>query len=258
MPLACIDGTVLDVSEARIPVTDPGFLRGDGVFEAVRLYGGVPYALDEHLERMAGSATALRLPLDVAAVRADVETLLAAAAPGDALLRLVATRGGRRIALLEQLPEERAPASLGVVTYAPVRLLDGIKSISYAANMLATRIAVERGFDEALLATPHGRILEAPTSSLFYVLDGRLCTPPLEDHILDSITRRRAVALGGALERVTTVEDVPRMTEAFLASTTREVQPVHAIEDRALATGGEVTTRVARLLREEIAAACRS
>ena len=258
MPLACIDGELLDVSEARISVTDPGFLRGDGVFEAIRLYTGVPYALDEHLERMVGSATALRLPLDVAAVRADAEALLASATPGDALLRLVVTRGGRRITLLEQLPEERAPAALGVVTYAPVRLLDGIKSISYAANMLATRIAVERGFDEALLATPHGRILEAPTSSLFYVLDGRLCTPPLEDHILDSITRRRVFALGGAVERVTAVDDVPRMTEAFLTSTTREVQPVHCIEDHPFETGGEITTRVARLLREEIAAACAS
>jgi branched-chain amino acid aminotransferase len=119
--------------------------------------------------------------------------------------------------------------------------------------MLATRCAKERGFDEALLTTPHGRILEAPTSTLFYVLDGELCTPPLEDHILDSITRRRVVELAGARERATAVDDVPRMAEAFLASTTREVQAVYAIEDHELPAEGEVTQRAAAQLRERIA-----
>ena len=83
--------------------------------------------------------------------------------------------------------------ALATVTYAPTRVLDGVKSLSYAANMLATRIAREQGADEALLVTPHGRVLEGPTTSFFYVLDGALCTPPLEDRILDSITRPRAV-----------------------------------------------------------------
>ena len=81
---------------------------------------------------------------------------------------------------------------LGIVTYAPTRVLDGVKSLSYAANMLCTRLAQERGFDEALLVTPHGRVLEAPTSTLFWVdADGALCTPPLDEHILASITRDR-------------------------------------------------------------------
>ena len=258
MPLASLDGAVMDAAEASIPATDAGLLRGDGVFEAVRLYAGRPYALDEHLARMRGSAAALRLEVDVEAFGTEARALLDAAPPADGLLRLVATRGGHRLALLEPLPDHRGPISLGIVTYAPVRLLDGIKSISYAANMLATRLAAERGFDEALLTTPHGRILEAPTSTLFYVLDGQLCTPPLSDHILDSITRRRVVELTDARERATAVDDVPRMTEAFLASTTREVQPVHCIEDHALPPAGEVTREVARQVREAIEAACGS
>ena len=70
---------------------------------------------------------------------------------------------------------------LATVTYAPTRILDGVKSLSYAANMLATRLAQERGFDEALMVTPHGRVLEAPTSSLFWIdAEGRILTPPLE------------------------------------------------------------------------------
>jgi branched-chain amino acid aminotransferase len=253
MPLACLDGTICDADEARLPVTDEGLLRGDGVFEVMRLYDGRPFALDAHMTRMEGSAGRLRLPLDVAAVRADVERLLGAARPGDGQLRVLVTRGGHRVALIEALKTAAPSISLGLVTFAPTRILDQIKSLSYAGNMLATRVAQERGFDEALLTTPHGRILEAPTSSFFYVLDGELFTPPVDDHILESITRRHVLELTGAKERVTPGEDLRRMTEAFLASTTREVQAVHAIEDHELERGGPVTRSAAAALRERIA-----
>jgi branched-chain amino acid aminotransferase len=253
MPLASIDGALMEAAEATIPATDEGFLRGDGVFEAVRLYGGRPYALDEHLARMGDSGERLRLPVDADALRREAEALVAAEEPGDALLRIVLTRGGRRVILVEALPDHSSPIALGVVTYAPVRLLDGIESISYAANMLATRCAKERGFDEALLATPHGRILEAPTSTLFYVLDGELCTPPLSDHVLDSITRRRLLPL--AREVPVALDELRRASEAFVASTLREVTPVHAIDGRTLpAAPGPWTERAAARLREAIAA----
>src|SRR2546430_16790178 len=93
--LASLDGRVLPVAEARIPVTDEGLLRGDGVFEVMRVYGGRPYALADHFVRMERSAANLRLPFDAAAMRADALALLDAAAPGDALLRLVGSRGRR-------------------------------------------------------------------------------------------------------------------------------------------------------------------
>jgi branched-chain amino acid aminotransferase len=255
MPLACLDGTVCDAAEARIPVTDEGLLRGDGVFEVMRLYGGRPFALDEHLARIERSARQIRLPLDAEQVRADIATLLEAARPGDGRLRVFVTRGGHRVALIEEQRPNPPSVSLGCVEYVPPRILDHVKSLSYAANMLATRLAKERGFDEALLVTPHGRILEAPTSSLFYVLDGELFTPPIDDHILDSITRRHVIELTGARERITARDDVGRMTEAFLASTTREVQPVHAIEDHELERGGPLTRDAAAKLRERIAEA---
>jgi branched-chain amino acid aminotransferase len=232
--LAILDGDVMDVAQATIPVTDEGLLRGDGVFEVVRLYGGRPYGLEEHLERMARSAATLRLPFDVDATRDDVEKLLERSEPADGGLRLLATRGGRRIGLIEDLPVLPETVALATVTYATTRVLDGVKSLSYAANMLASRIARERGADEALLVTPHGRVLEGPTTSFFYVLDGALCTPPLEDRILDSITRRALFAVTDATERITTVDDLRAATEAFLASSAREVQPVHAIDDIAI------------------------
>jgi len=256
MPDACVDGELLDASTACVPITDDGLLRGDGVFEVVRLYAGQPFALDEHLERMAGSARALRLrAFDPGAVRGDVRRLLEAARPGDACLRLVATASGRRFALLEALPVLPPALRLAGVTYAPPRILDGVKSLSYAANMLATRLARERGADEALLVTPHGRVLEGPRQAFFYVRDGALLTPPLSDHILDSITRRRVLAVAGARERVTTLDDLAGAQEAFLASTLREVHPVSAVDDVAFdPVPGEVTARVTAAVRARIEA----
>ena len=254
--LACVDGRMLAAADASIPATDEGLLRGDGAFEVVRVYGGRPFALPDHLDRLERSVGGLRF--EQRAPRAELEReipdLLAARGDGfDGLLRVVLTRGGRRLLLTEALPPGPARARLGIVTYAPTRVLDGIKSLSYAANMLASRIARERGFDEALLVTPHGRVLEAPTASIFWVDErGELFTPPLEDHILASITRERVMRLAEVEERPTTPDDLLTAREAFLASTTREVQPVAAIEETELPSEGHRTDAVATALRRHI------
>jgi hypothetical protein len=174
--IASVDGVLLPLAEARIPVTDDGLLRGDGVFEVMRLYDGVAFARENHLARMARSAENLRLALDIDEIARDVDALLARAKPGDGLLRIAATRGGHRVALIGPLPPMPRALTLGCVTFAPVRVLDGVKSLSYAANMLATRLARERGFDEALLVTPHSHVLELPTASFFWVVDSELRT----------------------------------------------------------------------------------
>ena len=246
MDLAILDGTVQPASTATIPVTDEGLLRGDGVFEVIRVYEGVAYALDEHLERMARSARNLRLPeFSPEQVRRDVEALLAEAGAVDTTLRVLVTRGGRRIGLVEPLKELPPTLSLATIAFAPTRVLDGIKSLSYASNMLTRRLAQEQGADDALLLTPHGRVLEGATSSFFAVVDGELLTPPLSDHILDSITRRVVLAATDAREQVLTREDIGRFDEAFLASTVREVHPVHRIDEHELAAPGPLTSETA-------------
>jgi len=253
--LAIVDGTVMPAAHATVPATDEGLLRGDGIFEVIRLYAGRPFALDEHLQRLERSGRNLRLALDVAAVRADIEALLAAATPGDAQLRVVVTRGGRRVGIVEPLHEHAEAIALACVTYAPPRILDGVKSLSYAGNMLATRLAQEAGADEALLVTPHRRVLEGPTSSLFASLDGEtLVTPPLDEHILDSITRRRVLELTGAGERSLTLDEVLAARELFLASTTREVQAVRSVDGRAVATApGPLTLAAQGAFRARVA-----
>lgn len=259
MPPAIIDGLLMETSQAQIPVTDEGLLRGDGVFEVIRLYGGRPFGLDEHLARMARSADNLRLPLDLPALREDVASILAAAGDGDAALRLLVTRGGRRIGLVEALKQLPETLALATITFSPTRVLDGTKSLSYAANMLASRLAKEQGADDALLVTPHGRVLEGPTTSFFYVLDGELCTPPLSDRILDSITRGALLAVTDVRERITTRDDLAAVSEAFLASSLREVHPVRSIDEVVIeAAPGPVSSQAAAAVREYIEAALAS
>ena len=245
--LAVVDGTVLPADEATIGVTDLGLLRGDGVFEVISVYDGRLFAREDHLRRMATSARNLRLEIDLGAVEADLDALLAEAGPVTGAIRFFVTRGGRRIGLVEAVPAEREPLVLATVEYVPPRVLDGVKSLSYAGNMLATRLAEERGATEALLVTPHGRVLEGPTSSFFVSLDGEtLVTPPLSDRVLDSITRRRLLAmLPHTREEVVTCDELAGAREAFLASTTREVQPIVRIDDLVLPEAPGPLTRAA-------------
>jgi branched-subunit amino acid aminotransferase/4-amino-4-deoxychorismate lyase len=255
--LACLDGRIAPVDETAVPVADEGFLRGDGVFEVIRVYSGRPFALAEHLDRIERSAANLRLGWEVprAELEAELPPLLMerGGADFDGCLRVVLTRGGRRLLITEPVPPTPERARLGFVTYAPTHVLDGVKSLSYAGNMLCTRLARERGFDEALLVTPHGRVLEAPTSSIFWVdADGVLSTPPLEDHILASITRDKLMRLVEVRERPATTEELLEAREAFLASTTREVQSAAAIEGREFPETGEVTRKAAAAFRAHV------
>ena len=251
--LCSLDGRISPVAEATVSITDDGFLRGDGAFEMLRLYGGTPFALTDHMDRLERSTDGIFLEWDRPAFEREIGALLEANAKQEAALRLVLSRGGRRLALTEPLPPTPEQARLAYVTYAPTHLLDGVKSLSYAANMLATRCAKERGFDEALLVTPHGRVLEAPTSTIFWCGgDGVLATPPLEEHILASITRAYVMEVTEAEERVCTKEELEQASEAFLASTTREVQPIAQIEEIEFEAPGKRTRAAAEGLRARI------
>jgi branched-chain amino acid aminotransferase len=145
------------------------------------------------------------------------------------------TRAGRRIAIVEALPPMAPTIALATVEYQPIAVMRGVKSLSYAPNMLLRRIAIASGADDALFVTPAGEVLEAPTAAFFYVRNGQLCTPPLTAGILDSITRRHLLAVTDCTERTTTRDELSEIEEAFVASTLREVHPVFAIDSRTLA-----------------------
>jgi branched-chain amino acid aminotransferase len=258
--LACLDGVVAPSSETFVPATDDGLLRGDGVFEVMRVYDGRIFAMQEHLDRMERSAARSMLGWDVPRSELEGEAPALVEQRGgadfDGLVRLVLTRGGRRLVLTEPVPPGPERSRLAFVTYSPTRVLDGVKTLSYGANMLASRMARDRGFDEALLVTPHGRVLEAPTSSIFWVGEnGTLSTPPLDEHILASITRDLVLKLVDVREAPLTKEELLGAREAFLCSTTREVQPVAAVEDTDFGEPGERTLEARAALREHISGA---
>ena len=188
------------------------------------------------------------------ALRAEIDALLAEEGDPGGCIRIVITRGGRRLITDELVPDWPESARVAIVTLTPSEILAGVKSISYAANMHATRLAVERGADEAVYVDAGGTVLEAPTSSVFWTTpDGVLRTPGLEVGILDSITR--AVVIAGLDVEEGSVPDADQRgaQSGFLASTTREIQPIAAIDGEALPeVGGGHAEAATAALREAI------
>ncbi len=252
--LASVDGTVTPTAAAMVPMKDDGLYRGDGAFEVIRLYDGKPFALVDHLDRLGRSAAAIELEFDRAALEAEIVALLQIAGAVDGQLRLIVTRGGRRIAATEPIPSHGETLTLATVTYTPSIILNGVKSLSYAANMQASRLAKGRGADEAVLVRPDGTVLEPPTSAIFWVSpEGELRTPALDDGVLESITRDRLIKALHVEEGSWRVDDLRAAGEAFLASTTREIQAVAAIDGAALpAAPGPRTQEAQRAFAETL------
>lgn len=245
--LASVDGRVTATAAATVPLRDDGLYRGDGAFEVIRLYEGRPFALGDHLDRLERSAAAIQLEFDRGALEREIGVLLVEAGAAEGQLRLIVTRGGRRIAATEQLPPHGETLRLATVTYCPSVILNGVKSLSYAANMQATRLAEAQGADEAVLVQLDGTVLEPPTSSIFWVSpQGTLRTPALDNGVLESITRDRLVRALDVEEGAWPVADLRAAQEAFLASTTREVQPVSAIDGKDLSEAPGPRTREAQ------------
>jgi branched-chain amino acid aminotransferase len=227
-----LDGELMRAGEAMIPAGDDGLIRGDGAFDAFPVLDGRPFARGAHLDRLERSCRALALECPRGQIEADIDLLLTRAPEGYAVVRVVLTRGGHRICRLESRgdPSELTkPVRLLPVTYDPSVLLNGVKSLSYGANMLASRRAVAEGYDEALLVRSDGVVLEGPTCSIFWVRDGRLQTPALDTGILASITRRVILENMEVEEASYPLEYAVRSEEAFLASTARLAQPIAAI-----------------------------
>jgi branched-chain amino acid aminotransferase len=245
--LASVDGTISPTAEATVPLRDDGLYRGDGAFEVIRLYEGKPFALGDHLDRLQRSGAAIELKFDRPALESEIDALLAELGGADGQLRLIVTRGGRRLAMTEPIPAHAESVSVATVTYCPSVILNGVKSLSYAANMQATRLAKAQGADEAVLVQPDGTVLEPPTSSIFWVSpQGALRTPALDNGVLESITRDRLVKALKVEEGAWPVADLRAAKEAFLASTTREIQAVSAIDGAELPSAPGPRTREAQ------------
>jgi branched-chain amino acid aminotransferase len=263
---AWVNGSLLnDAGAPAIPVTDHGFTVGDGVFEAVKVVDGQPFALSRHLERLARSARGLGLPEpDLEAVRSGVAAVLAEEPLPLGRVRITLTAGPAPLGsgrgddaptlVVVAAPMSPAAGDVAVVTVPWPRnergAVAGLKTTSYAENVVALAYAAERGASEAILGNLAGNLCEGTGSNVFYVVDGELRTPTLASGCLAGITRALLLEWVEAREVDEPLEVLTHADEVFLASTTRDVQPVRRCDGRDLGEAGPVTTAAAAVWRE--------
>jgi branched-chain amino acid aminotransferase len=265
-----LDGGLQDLDDAYVSVLDHGLTVGDGVFETVKAIEGRPFALTRHIERLAASARGLGLPEpDRDEVRRACEAVTEADPVPYGRLRITYTggpsplgsdRGETRATLIVVLAEApQRPDSTAVITVPWTRnergALTGLKTTSYAENVVALARAHQQGAGEALFGNTQGRLCEGTGTNVFVVLDGELHTPPLESGCLAGITRALVVDWCGARETDLPLEALEQAEEIFLTSSLRDVQAVHRVDDRELpGAPGPVTAKAMRLFEERSAA----
>ncbi len=265
---------LVDPSEPVLRADDEALLRGRAAFETVRVYGGVPFRLAAHLDRLAGSAESMGLP----AVNVQELAELAAQAIGaspvpEAVLRLFWTPGNGEgaptsLALVSELPAhydalrergQRLIALRGIRAEEPW-LLPGVKSTSYAVNMAAEGEAKRRGADDAVFVDREEVVLEGPTTNIWWRRDRTLYTPALELGILAGVTRAAVLDLAGGLgygvvEGAFPLGDLSSAEEAFTSSSIREVMPVTELDEQPLGRGPAADELQAALRAEATLAA---
>ena len=255
---AWLNGRLLeDPTAPAVTLRDHGLTVGDGVFEAVKVVDGRPFALTRHLDRLARSAAGLGLPgVDDIEVRRAVDAVLAAEHLPHGRLRItytggVAPLGSARgdgpptLAVVADVLH-RNPSTTSVATVPWPRnergAMAGLKSTSYAENVVALAYATERGAGEAIFPNLAGNLCEGTGSNVFYVVDGELRTPTLASGCLAGISRALLLEWYGAREIDEPIEVLRSAEEVFLVSTTRDVQAVTRCDDRDLPGPGPVTT----------------
>jgi branched-chain amino acid aminotransferase len=264
-----VDGNLSPAHEAHVAALDHGVTVGDGVFETCKVVDGTPFALTRHLARLHRSADiiGLRVPWTDADLRAASEAAIGAAAAdaanatvGVQRLRITVTGGPGPLGsdrsdvpptlVVAAGPGSPWPPTTSVVTVPWTRnersAVAGAKTTSYAENVVALAEAHRHGASEALLTNTVGIVSEGTGSNVFFELDDLLVTPSLASGCLAGITRALVCEVADVVERDDlTFDDLRRATEAFLTSSTRDVQPIDALDGRPLTAPGPLTTAAA-------------
>lgn len=260
-----VNGSIVGPDEPSLAALDHGVTVGDGAFETCKIVDGEIFATDRHLARLDRTLTGLGLPAadrdvlrqGVDAVLADGETIpfgrlryTVTGGPGP----LGSDRGDHGMTYIVTAAEVAPFAPTTAVATVPWTRNEraataGLKTTSYADNVIALAHAKGKGGTEAIFANTRGELCEGTGSNIFVVVDGVLRTPPLDSGCLAGITRELTIEWAGeagieVVEEALPLDVLERAEEAFLTSTTRDVQPIHAVDGRELAAPGPVTARV--------------
>ncbi|MFI7614382.1 aminotransferase class IV [Nonomuraea terrae] len=265
-----VNGELIDPAQASVSVFDHGLMVGDGVFETIKIVGGKSFALTRHLDRLALSAQRMDLPEPDLDAIADGIAKLLDAAPAWRLGRIRVTytsgpgplgsdRGDQGTTAVVIVDEQKPFPATAAVTVVPWPrnergALSGVKSTSYGDNAKALQYAKKRGGGEAIFGNLAGNLCEGTGSNIFIVRDGRLLTPTLESGCLAGVTRALVLEWCGGEEVDVPLQAVYAAEEAFLTSTTRDVQPIRLVDDTAIpAAPGPITAKAMSVFAERSA-----
>ncbi len=280
--IAWIDGTFSALSEAKISIEDRGYLLGDGVYEVIRVYNGIPFYLDSHLERFRKSAEAIRIktPFTIDQMKGVISELIKKSVCTEGYIYMQLTRGSaRRDHLfpadvsptlvmygreLGKIPEIDAVEPQECITLPDERWLNCyIKTINLLPNALARQKAAEAGAIEAVLYRKGGIVTEGTRSNVFAVIDGKVRTHPATNLILSGISRAIVLEIlreseVPLLEKAFDLQELESASEVWLTSTTMEVNPVKAVDGKLLErpAPGPVCRRLMEAFRGRIAEEC--
>lgn len=252
-----VDGADSDPAAPAVRPLDPGLL-GHGVYESIRTYNGVPFGLDEHLERLAAGAAALDLPCPTNDLAREVpDAVRLRAAGGETRIRVFLTAGGTRIVIADQIPDRRRERDEGLAAVIlpwrrdPAGPTAGVKASSTAASRVGLRYAAERAAATGIWVTPSGNVSEALAANVFAVVDGVVVTPPLSDGALAGVTRSKILRFATdeaveCAERSLSVGDLAGADEAFVSATSEPVVPLVLLDGAPIGDGapGPVTARL--------------
>jgi branched-chain amino acid aminotransferase len=256
-----VNGRVVAPGEPAVTADDHGLTVGDGIFETAKVVDGVPFALTRHLRRLESSARGMALQVDLDVVRRGVKDVLAASPVALGRLRITVTggpsplgsdRGTAGPTYLVAVAPATPPTEPGAVITVPwVRndrsAVAGLKTTSYAENVVALARAHEAGAHEAIFANTRGNLCEGTGTNVFVEVDGRLVTPPLSAGCLAGVTRDLLLEwLPDIEERDVPLSALAEAKEAFLTSSMRDVHPIAVVDGASLpAAPGPLTRHAA-------------
>ncbi|MXW43018.1 MAG: 4-amino-4-deoxychorismate lyase [Acidimicrobiia bacterium] len=244
-----LNGVLLPANEVQISPFDHGWLVGDAVFETLVIVRGMPFAISRHLERLTFSAQQMKIALpDTDELRQAMMDVTDANGLNEGRLRVTISSGtgplgsarghSEPTAIIAATPQTPWPQSSAVATMSwsinENSPLAGLKTVSYGANVRALSLAAAKGATEAIFPNTKGQLCEGTGSNVFLVHRGQLITPSLASGCLAGVTRQLLIELTGAKEQDIPLPALAAAAEAFLCSTTRNIHPIHTVDNQRL------------------------